>query len=65
MGGISQCNGFSITQGVLNRLENFLLYSSFHWVTNHCIVREWLGLGYIHRYYFFNADSLGTIYARG
>ena len=32
--GISQYNGLAIHRRVLNRLQNFLLYSSFQRVTN-------------------------------
>ena len=35
--GISQCNGLAIHRVVLNRLQNFLLYSSFQWFTNQSI----------------------------
>jgi len=32
--GVSPYNGLAIHKGFLNRLENFLLYSSFELVTN-------------------------------
>ena len=35
--GISQYNGLAIHRRVLNRLQNFLLYSSFQRVTNQSI----------------------------